>query len=125
MLFLPQEGVAFMSDLLFIGYHPRVGTGDPDELRRILEKVSALNPKTVVPGHGPVGTLDDLELMGQYIRALDELARKMVRDGEAEEKVDEMAIPEPFEDWLFAAFFALNMHFLYQRQSKTQAGISV
>jgi hypothetical protein len=48
----------------------------------------------------------------------------MAKDGEAEEKIDEMAIPEPFDDWLFAAFFALNMHFLYQRQSRNQAGIS-
>jgi hypothetical protein len=49
---------------------------------------------------------------------LDELAREMVQDGEAEEKVDELAIPEPFDHWLLSAFFVENMHFLYQRHSK-------
>jgi glyoxylase-like metal-dependent hydrolase (beta-lactamase superfamily II) len=125
VLFLPQEGIAFMSDLLFIEYHPWVGGGDPDKLSYILQEVSDLNPKVLVPGHGPVGTPDSLKLMRQYIRTLDGLARKMVEDREAEEKIDEMAIPEPFDDWLFSAFFPLNMHFLYQRQLSRQTGISV
>ena len=58
--------------------------------------------------------------MRQYIITLDALARKMVEDGEAEESIDEMAIPEPFDDWLFSAFFPLNMHFLYQRRLEEQ-----
>jgi glyoxylase-like metal-dependent hydrolase (beta-lactamase superfamily II) len=125
VLFLPQEGIAFMSDLLFIGYHPWVGVGDPERLLHILEKVSDLAPKVLVPGHGPVGMPDSLKLMRQYISTLDTLARKMVEDGEAEERIDEMAIPEPFDDWLFSAFFPLNMHFLYQRRSGEQTDVSV
>ncbi|MGD9001902.1 MAG: MBL fold metallo-hydrolase, partial [Anaerolineae bacterium] len=30
VLFLPQDGIAFMSDLLFIGHHPYWGGGDPE-----------------------------------------------------------------------------------------------
>ena len=116
VLFLPQEGIAFMSDLLFIGHHPYLGGGDPDRLRQILEKVSDLGPKLLVPGHGPIGVADSLTQMGQYVRTLDELAGKMVEDGEAEETIDAMAIPAPYDDWLFAAFFPVNMHFLYQRR---------
>jgi cyclase len=116
VLFLPQEEIAFMSDLLFIEYQPYLGGGAPERLLRILEAVSDLAPKLLVPGHGPVGTADSLTHMGQYVRTLDELARKMVEDGKAEETIDTMAIPEPYDDWLFAAFFPVNMHFLYQRQ---------
>ena len=106
-----------MSDLLFIGHHPYLGGGDPERLLHILEAVSDLAPKLLVPGHGPVGTPESLTLMGQYAHTLDGLARKMVEDGEAEEKIDAMAIPEPYDDWLFAAFFPVNMHFLYQRHA--------
>jgi hypothetical protein len=56
--------------------------------------------------------------MREYMYTLDELAREMVKSGALRKKIDEMAIPEPFDDWLFAAFFPLNMHFLYQRQSR-------
>jgi glyoxylase-like metal-dependent hydrolase (beta-lactamase superfamily II) len=115
VLFLPQEGIAFMSDLLFIGFQPYLGGGDPDRLLHILEAVSDLDPKLLVPGHGPVGTTDALKVMGQYVGTLDGLARDMVELGEPEEKIDEMAVPEPFADWLFAAFFPVNMRFLYQR----------
>jgi cyclase len=123
VLFLPQEGIAFMSDLLFIGYHPYLGGGDPDRLRHILEEVSDLAPKVLVPGHGPVGTADSLTQMGQYVDTLDGLARKMVEDGETEETIDAMAIPEPYDDWLFASFFPGNMHFLYQRHLRGQGNV--
>ena len=115
VLFLPQEGIAFMSDLLFIGCHPYLGGGDPDRLRDALAAVSDLAPKLLVPGHGPVGTAESLKHMSQYVSTLDGLARQMVDHGEAEETIDAMAIPEPYDDWLFAAFFPGNMHFLYQR----------
>jgi len=115
VLFLPQEGIAFMSDLLFIGHQPYLGGGNPESLLHALEAVSDLAPKLLLPGHGPVGTADSLAVMGQYVRTLDGLARKMVEDGEPEDTIDEMSVPEPYEDWLFTAFFPGNMHFLYQR----------
>jgi len=125
VLFLPQEEIAFMSDLLFIGHHPYLGGGDPERLLRILEAVSDLAPKLLVPGHGPVGMADSLTQMGQYVHTLDGLARTMVEDGEAEETVDAMAIPEPYDDWLFASFFPGNMHFLYQRRLGEQGDVVV
>jgi len=116
VLFLPQEGIAFMSDLLFIDAHPYLGDGDPDCLRHILDKVSDLAPKILVPGHGPVGGPDSLQLLKQYIDTLNGLAHIMIADEKPEEMINEMAIPEPFDDWLFAAFFKYNMHLLYQRR---------
>jgi cyclase len=124
VLFLPQEAIAFMSDLLFIGHQPYLGGGDPERLLRILEAVSDLAPKLLVPGHGPVGMPDSLNVMSQYVRTLDDLARKMVERGETEETIDEMPVPEPFDDWLFGAFFPVNMHFLYQRRLEEQADVS-
>jgi cyclase len=123
VLFLPQEGIAFMSDLLFIGHHPYLGGGDPDTLLHILDAVSDLGPKVLVPGHGPVGTADSLMQMGRFIRTLDGLARTMVEEGEAEETIDTMAVPEPYDDWLLASFFPGNMHFLYQRRMREQGAV--
>jgi cyclase len=123
VLFLPQEGIAFMSDLLFIGHQPYLGGGDPDRLRHILDKVSALAPRLLVPGHGPAGTAESLKEMKRYVSMLDGLARKMVEDGAAEETIDAMAVPQPYDDWLFASFFPGNMHFLYQRHLREQGTV--
>jgi cyclase len=117
VLWLPEERIAFMSDLLFIGHHPWLGCGDPDRLLDILDQVSALAPQVLVPGHGQVGRPDSLERMKEYVRTLDSLARDMVQDGQPEDEIDRRAVPEPFADWLFAAFTTLNMRFLYQRHS--------
>jgi hypothetical protein len=54
--------------------------------------------------------------MQGYLSTLNELARGMVENGEAEDKIDDMAIPEPFEDWLFSTAFPYNMRFFYQRR---------
>jgi glyoxylase-like metal-dependent hydrolase (beta-lactamase superfamily II) len=120
VLFLPQEGIAFMSDLLFIEHQPYLGGGDPDRLLQILDQVAALNAQLLVPGHGPVGGPGAVQAMQQYIHTLVELARKMVAEGEPEEDIDHMPIPAPYNDWIFAAFFPVNMHYLYQRQQRQQ-----
>jgi glyoxylase-like metal-dependent hydrolase (beta-lactamase superfamily II) len=115
VLFLPNERIAFMSDLLFIDHMPYLGGGNPESLVHALETVSDLEPRLVLPGHGPVGTVESLSVLAGYVRTLDAMAREMVEDGVPEETIDEMAVPEPYADWLFAAFFPVNMHFLYQR----------
>jgi cyclase len=112
VLFLPQEGIAFMSDMLCIGHHPYLVDGDPERFCHGLEAVSALAPKLLVPGHGPVGTAGSLILIRQYIHTLEGMAE----NGEPEETINAMAIPESYKDWLFASFFSDNMHFLYQRR---------
>jgi cyclase len=114
-----------MSDLLFIGHHPYLGGGDPERLVHILETVSDLAPKLLVPGHGPVGMADSLTQMGQYVQTLDGLARNLVEGGEAEATIDAMTIPEPYDDWLFSSFFPGNVRFLYQRRLGEQGRVAV
>jgi len=123
VLFLPREGIAFMGDLLFVECHPWLGGCDPDRLPGILDAASDLAPKVLVPGHGPVGKAGSLAQMKQYVSTLDGLARKMVEQGEAEERIDAMGIPEPYNDWLVASFFSVNMHFLYQRHLREQGDV--
>jgi glyoxylase-like metal-dependent hydrolase (beta-lactamase superfamily II) len=124
VLFLPQEGIIFMSDLLFIEHQPYLGGGNPESMLQILDAVADLAPKLLVPGHGPVGAVDSLAGMGRYVRTLDGLARKMIEEGEAEETIDAMPIPQPYDGWLFAAFFPVNMHFLYQLRLGEQGGVA-
>ena len=40
--------------------------------------------------------------------------------GEPEGAIDAMAAPAPYDDWLFGAFFPVNMRFLYQRHLRVQ-----
>jgi cyclase len=114
VLFLPQDGIAFMGDLLCIEHHPWLLDGNPSSFIRALEDVLELAPKQLVPGHGPVGDAESLLQMRKYIHTLEEIIRKMIENGKAEETINEIAIPAPCNDWLFSSFFFDNLHYLYQ-----------
>jgi glyoxylase-like metal-dependent hydrolase (beta-lactamase superfamily II) len=92
-----------------------LGGGDPDSFRQVLDDVFDLAPELVVPGHGPVCTAEDVKAMSRYVSLLVETSRRMVEAREAEETIDTIPVPDPSEDWLFASFFPVNMHYYYQR----------
>lgn len=62
IIFLPGERVVFTGDLVENGVFPLFGTVnvdiDPERWIAALEHIEALDPAVVVPGHGPVGTVD-------------------------------------------------------------------
>lgn len=120
VLWLPQDGIAFLSDLLFVGCHPYLGDGDPEAMLRSLDTVAGLGPRLVVPGHGPTGKPESLALMSHYVRTLNEIARRMVEAEETEGRIDALAIPPPFDGWQIASFFRANLHFLYQHHLRSR-----
>jgi cyclase len=122
ILHLPMDGIVFVSDLLFVGCHPYLGGGDPDRLLSCLDEIERLEARTIVPGHGPVGTPDDLALMRRYVKTLDGLAQSLIEDGAPEEEVDRVPVPAPFQEWLPDQFFRVNLRFLYGHRSQGQAG---
>jgi cyclase len=69
--YLPAEKILIAGDLV-VHPGPYVGSGFPSEWSAVLEKMIAMNPQTVVPGHGEI--LHDTV----YLSQLDELARTVV-----------------------------------------------
>jgi cyclase len=61
MLYVPEEGVIFMGDLLFVQNQPTFfEESNPETWVRILKNVKELNFEKAIPGHGPVGTKQDV-----------------------------------------------------------------
>jgi cyclase len=69
-LWIPDAGVLVAADLVVIDCHAWVGDGDVSTWRRVLSGLEELDPAVVVPGHGPVGTGDDIALMDAYLEEL-------------------------------------------------------
>ncbi|MEZ4735501.1 MAG: MBL fold metallo-hydrolase [Caldilineaceae bacterium] len=120
MLYLPAEHIMFMGDLLSVQCHPALHDGDPGELPRILDLVKRLQPQILVPGHGPVGSLSDIQLMQQYLAtitetALTELAFQTEADLDIDKRISQLRPPALFASWTRTPFFASNLRFLYQR----------
>jgi cyclase len=69
-LWLPQEKVLFAAGLVVVDTHPWVGDADVDAWPGILERLAELEPKKIVPGHGPVAGPDAIDFMLRYLDAL-------------------------------------------------------
>ena len=111
MLYLPEEGILFCGDLVVIGGNPWLGNSQPQEWVEILEKAQAWPIRTAVPGHGPVGTADDVAWLKDYIQALLDLAAT----GKPLEEARVTDLPDRFHS-VQAGGFAINYnHVLQQR----------
>ena len=112
-LYLPDDQLIFMGDLLFVRTHPWMGDGNPEEWVHILERVEQLNFTLAVPGHGPRGAREDLTLNQHYISSICALAETCMSKGEALEEATKAKMPEPFDSWAGAEVSDWNMEFLY------------
>jgi cyclase len=72
---LPAEGIVFTGDILFHGGHPIVWAGPVANWIAACNRIIALRPTTVVPGHGPVADLAAVEDMKCYLEWLSAEAR--------------------------------------------------
>lgn len=116
VLYLPQAGVVFMSDLLFVGCHPYLADGDPLQLLNALRDLSELQATTFVPGHGPVGSRDDLRLEIEYIETCLETAQQLITVGDtSQERIADVEIAKNFRGWEYSQFFQANLRFLCER----------
>lgn len=106
---LPDDGIGFLGDLLFVRCHPYIADGDPDALAESLGRIRGLSLATLVPGHGPVGEGADVDLLLDYLAALSDLATRHDPGGAP---LGEPDIPERFEDWGYRQFFAGNAAFI-------------
>ncbi len=115
VLYIPSEGILFMSDLLFVDMFPFLADGDPDNLLTILEEVGQMDAPVLVPGHGPVGTQGDLMLMHDYIVECRQSVKTLVEEGRPPEDLRKLPIPQKLSDWDFPQFHSPNLAYYYRK----------
>ena len=123
VLYLPEAGVVFMSDLLFVECHPWLADGDPLRLLGALKDLRELDATWYVPGHGPVGTVADVDLLIEYVEHCLKTARVLVDRGPvADEEFGRLAIPERYAQWRLRDVYEANIRFLCERSSSGSGG---
>ncbi|MEU8028761.1 MBL fold metallo-hydrolase [Streptomyces sp. NPDC049099] len=81
VVWVPERAVLFTGDVVWSGVTPYVLMGSVTGSLRALQRLRALGPRTVVPGHGPVGGPELLDFTEAYLRLLGRLAADGLRDG--------------------------------------------
>jgi cyclase len=73
---VPEHGVVFTGDVLFNQCTPVGWEGTFDAWIAALARLEALEPAIVVPGHGPLGDVDALRGMREYLTYVRDEARR-------------------------------------------------
>lgn len=109
MLYLPEEKVLFAGDLLFVDTHPSLfEDSDPFQWINSLDKVAQMDIVWAIPGHGPVGTRQNLTDQITYLKRLIGLASEP-------ESIETMTIPESYQNWASPEIFTLNLKLLKEK----------
>ncbi len=114
VMYLPDIGILFCGDLVFVVRHPWLGSGNPFNLIQTLEKLKALDFETLVPGHGNIGSKSDIDLNLAYIKRIEQLAREVVKGNRKIESIDESCLEEPYRSWKGNKFVP-NISFLVEK----------
>lgn len=106
MLFVPEEKVIFMGDLLFVEAHPSFfEETNPNQWTHILKAVEGIDFNKAVPGHGQVGTKKDILRLIDYIEHIGGLAL-------SSNNIEEISIPDKYQKWSSPEIYRQNLeHF--------------
>jgi cyclase len=90
-VYVPQDKVIFVGDILFTHYHPFLAEGDLVHWQKALDELERTPATKIIPGHGPVSGKSDLKDMKTYLGEFDALAKTLCADKAA---VDAPAIAQ-------------------------------
>lgn len=115
-IYVPEEDVLFAGDLMFQGRIPFVGNADSAGWIASLGQLLMIDPKVIVPGHGPHSTdpVQDLQFTRDYLQFLRDSMHDAARD------LDEFDQAYQTTDWstyetvpLFQAANRMNAYNVY------------
>jgi 2-keto-4-pentenoate hydratase/2-oxohepta-3-ene-1,7-dioic acid hydratase in catechol pathway/glyoxylase-like metal-dependent hydrolase (beta-lactamase superfamily II) len=111
---VPDVGVLFGGDLLFIGCTPIVWAGPIANWVAACDAMIALDAPTVVPGHGPVTDPDGIRAVRGYLVHVAEQAEAAYRRGQPwAEAADTIDLGE-YATWLDAERVVVNVYQRYR-----------
>ncbi|MFZ1678470.1 MAG: MBL fold metallo-hydrolase [Saprospiraceae bacterium] len=112
-LYLPEKKILFLGDLLFIKNHPWMKDGNVDHWIISLDSIKMMDSKMIVPGHGPVGSKSDIDIMENYFKQILETALAYKQKGMSPEQDESLSSPANYYTWFLSMFYKYNVIYAY------------
>jgi cyclase len=80
---VPDVGVVFAADVVFVGVFPVMWAGPTANWLAALDRIAALDPAAIVPGHGPVCGLDEIATLRDHLAWIDAAALPRLEAGKS------------------------------------------
>ena len=111
---VPDAGVVFTGDILFIEGTPIVWAGPFVNWLTACDRILALGAHTLVPGHGPVTDASGVHEVKRYLTHVHDEARARFEAGmDAEQAADDIDLSD-FAGWGDAERIAVNVETVYR-----------
>lgn len=113
---LPEDKILLAGDLAFFQRQPYMGDCDPSAWISQIEAMLEKDIAVIVPGHGPVGSKDDLILEKDYIEYLGQTVKAGIDTGLEFDMIKNQLLPTPFDNWsVDGKPSEPNVRFIYDR----------
>ncbi len=107
------EDVLFTGDILFSGAHPIAWAGPVSNWIAACERIVALAPRTIVPGHGPPSELAEVLELKAYFEYLYEQARLLHGEGMTPLQAARSLSLDRWADWGESERLVVNLANIY------------
>ena len=108
-----RERVLFSGDILFSGAHPIAWAGPVSNWIGACERILAMDPQLIVPGHGPLATRDSVRELKAYFEYLYEQARRCRAEGMTALEAARAIALDRWADWGEAERLVVNIANIY------------
>jgi glyoxylase-like metal-dependent hydrolase (beta-lactamase superfamily II) len=114
VVYLPDDGVLFTGDILFHGGHPIVWAGPVANWIEACDRILAMAPTVVVPGHGPVTDPSAVSDLKGYFEYLTVEARRRFDAGMSAPDAARDIDLGPYRGWGESERMVVNVGCLYR-----------
>ena len=114
LVHVPADEAVFTGDILFIDGTPIIWQGPVGNWIDACDRIIAMNPRIIVPGHGPLTDQAGVVGMRDYLVYIRDEARKRYAAGmPAAEAARDIALDD-YSSWLDGERIVVNVHTLYR-----------
>ena len=117
-VWLPDSGIMHAGFVGYIGRHPDIrpdySHGTTSDMLEQLEVLSALEPKIVVPAHGPVGDVTALHGLTDYLLLARQKVRAMMQQGLPLEAIEKQFDMHEYKNWDRSAHLSATAATIYR-----------
>jgi cyclase len=117
---LPSERVMFTGDILFTGAHPIAWAGPVSNWIAACDRILALDPLAIVPGHGPLSTVEEVRELRAYFEYLYERSRALHADGMTAPQAARALELDRWADWKEQERLVVNVANIFAELDGTQ-----
>lgn len=104
VVFFKNANVVHLGDDFFNGFFPFVDLDSGGSVQGMINNVAALIKQIpadakLIPGHGPLATLDDLKVYHQVLVETSNLVQGEMKKGKSLDEIKKAGLPDKYKEW--------------------------